>query len=401
MLCNTYGNDLYCQSARLSLPLRQRGTAAAFAVVALMAPSSGSAAPTASPHDVPILKRHVDRERSGATQRPRSEQDQAVVAGWPLYRTERGQEAFNQTMATLQATVGPAPTADHFEGCARLRCQLRLPAMTRDGWLPSGRLWLSPNEYILIVRSPRGGYPNYKRRSPGHMRVFVFHEFHNSTRNTDVYDTISAHRGRVFTPFYLSKPRQDADGKHFVVLVQVAPYDVVSRHAANHGNRGPGIEVAKNPDEALSPLQAKAGVVTAAFMKQAVPKIRVVRHRGAEGLGLLRAYLTYRKSRKNRRVRLPFIEAKRVELSSAKAHLHELIRDRRNAPRPGQGVQKVLEPPKPILISSGTFRQASKPQHPEELSFLQAGVSLSAHRPNADATGLLRHLAALAQNVRW
>ena len=226
MLCNTGRDDQYSQAGRLNLPLCHRGTAAALAVIVLMAPGSGSAAPT---HDVPILKRHVDRERSGATQRPRSEQDQAVVAGWPLYRTARGQEAFNQTMATLQATAGPAPTADRFKGCARLRCKWHLPDIGRDGWLPSGRLWLNANEYMLLVRSPRDGQSNYKRRSRRHMRVFVFHEFHNATRNTDVYDTISSHRGRVFTPFYLSKPRQDADGKHFVVLVQVAPYDVGER----------------------------------------------------------------------------------------------------------------------------------------------------------------------------
>jgi hypothetical protein len=401
MLCNTYGNDLYCQSARLSLPLRQRGTAAAFAVVALMAPSSGSAAPTASPHDVPILKRHVDRERSGATQRPRSEQDQAVVAGWPLYRTERGQEAFNQTMATLQATAGPAPTADHFEGCARLRCQLRLPAMTRDGWLPSGRLWLSANDYMLIVRSPRGDSSNYKRRARRHMRVFVFHEFHNATRNTDVYDTISSHSGRVFTPFYLSKPRQDGDGKQFVVLVQVAPYDVVSRHAANHGNLGPGIEVAKNRDEVLAPLQAKAGVITAEFMKQAVPRIRVVRHRGAEGLGLLQAYLDFRKSRNNQRVQLPFTKAKLVKISSAQAHLSQLVGDDRKPPRPVQLIQRDLTPPSPILVSKDSDRLASVARDREDLVFLQARDFRSAHHPPADVSGLLRHLAALAQNVRW
>ena len=401
MLCNTSGNGQYSQSGRLRLLLYQRSTSAAFAVVALMAPSSASAAPAAAVHDVPILNRHVDRERSGATRRPRSEHDQAVVAGWPLYRTERGQEAFNQTMATLQATAEPAPTADRFEGCARLRCQLHLPAMTRDGWLPSGRLWLSENDYMLIVRSPRGDSSNYKRRARRHMRVFVFHEFHNATRNTDVYDTISSHSGRVFTPFYLSKPRQDGDGKQFVVLVQVAPYDVVSRHAANHGNLGPGIEVAKNRDEVLAPLQAKAGVITAEFMKQAVPRIRVVCHRGAEGLGLLRAYLDYRKLRNNQRVRLPFTKAKPVEVSSAQGHLHELVRDARKPPRPVQMVQRDLTPPQPVLISEGPDRQTSVARDREDLGLLQAGALRSAHHSPADVSGLLRHLASLARNIRW
>ena len=119
------------------------------------------------------------------------------------------------------------------------------------------------------------------------MRVFVLHEFHNATRNTDVYDTISSHRGSVFTAFYLSKPQRDANDHIFAVLVQVAPYDVVSRHAANFGNRGPGIEVAKNFGEPLSPIQAKAGIVIATIIKRAVPHIRVVHHRGVEGLSLI------------------------------------------------------------------------------------------------------------------
>src|SRR5262245_2833610 len=44
---------------------------------------------------VPIKSRNLDVLREEATQLPRGEEDQAVVDGWPLYRTRRGQEAFN------------------------------------------------------------------------------------------------------------------------------------------------------------------------------------------------------------------------------------------------------------------------------------------------------------------
>ena len=71
----------------------------------------------------------MDVSRAGATQLPRSEGDQALVDGWPLYRTERGQQAFNDTMATLSATDGAAPTPTAFQGCAQLECNLALPSV--------------------------------------------------------------------------------------------------------------------------------------------------------------------------------------------------------------------------------------------------------------------------------
>ena len=392
----------------LDLPLRLGGALIFGALSGLAASNACSAAPTAdaAARDVPILQRHADRGRSAAADWPRSEDEQAIVDGWPLYRTARGQQVFNQAMATLEATAGPAPAENLFTSCPQLDCKLQLPAMTPDGWLPPGRLWLGTKKYILIVRSPRDGHPTYMRRPRRHMRVFVFHEFRNGTRNTDLYDTISSHRGNVFTPFYLSTPRQDASGKQFVVLVQVAPHDVASRHAANHANRGPGIEVAKNHDEALSPLQARAGIVIATFMKEAIPSIRAVHHRGTEGRAMLRAYLEHRKSRKARLARLPFTRASQSALSTARASLHGLVhRDRKKA-QPVHLARDDLArdnliPPRPVLVSRGTSSRSTERLTLEAPHVVQADVSLASPRQHRGAADLLRHLAALARNVRW
>lgn len=306
----------------------------------------------------PILERHLNTEREAAADHPRSEQDQVVVDGWPLYRTTRGQEAFNQAMAILQVTAWPPPAQAHFLGCPNLACRLELPRFSPSGWLPAGRLWVSSDEFILIVHSPRlPHHRSYRRRSRRSMRVFVFHEFHNATRNTDVYDTISSHRGTVFTPFYLSKPQRDANGHLFATLVQVAPYDVVSRHAANFGNRGPGIEVAKNRGDPLAPIQAKAGIIIATIMKRAVPRIRVVHHRGVEGLLLLHAYRRHRKTSKDKVVRLPFVRAPTNHLPLARARLADLIHrpgQRRSNP---QVVEAPLKPPAPRLVATGWHRR--------------------------------------------
>jgi hypothetical protein len=187
------------------------------------------------------------------------------------------------------------------------------------------------------------------------MRVFVFHEFHNDTGNTDVFDTISSHSGSVFTPFYLSKPQRDAQGYGFVTLVQVAPYDVVSRHAANFGNRGPGIEVAKNRGDALSAIQAKAGIVLATMISHAVPHIRMVHHRGVEGLAMLRAYQQRRNSLSDRFVRLPFLSAPKHFLPLAGAQLSVLLD---LAERKPMNLRSGLTPPSPQLISTGWHRSA-------------------------------------------
>ncbi len=277
-----------------------------------------------------ILSRHIGASRGRAAERPRREGDQAIVEGWPLYRTERGQAAFNTAMATLAATEGRAPAAATFKSCPDLACELSLPRIARDGWLPAGRIWTSPTDYVVVAHSPRPGSSRSQRRHRGRsMRYFVFHEFHNSSRNTDPYDTISSHSGQVFVPFYMSKQATDARGRRFVVIVQVAPYDVVSVHATNYGSAGPGVEVAANTDDDLQPLQLRAGVLLAAIVTAAAPQLRVVNHRGSEGLALLEAHRerigAVRSRRSGGALALPFVPAPGERIASAGARLADLI----------------------------------------------------------------------------
>ena len=172
-----------------------------------------------------------------------------------------------------------------------LDCNLSLPSLGPDGWIPPGRLWVSGMEYVLFVHSPRlRDGQSYRRRARGDMRYFVFHEFHNSTRNTDTFDTISSHSRSVFVPLYMSKQWTDARGRSFVIVVQVAPYDVVSIHASDKGSAGPGMEVAKNYTDALEPLQGLAGILVATILKTAAPHLQVVNHGGTEGLPMLNEY---------------------------------------------------------------------------------------------------------------
>jgi hypothetical protein len=311
----------------------------------------------AAPDSLAIKDRHLDTARKGATaESPRSEGDQAVVDGWPLYRTERGQEAFNATMATLKATDSASPSARAFGGCIGLECNLSLPRIGADGWVPAGRIWVSPNEYVLIVHSPRlREGQTYRRRSQRDMRYFIYHEFLNSTHNTDPYDTISAHSGTVFVPFYMSKQWTDARGRRFVIVVQVAPYDVVSLHATDKGSAGPGIEVAKNTSDELQPLQALAGVLMAVICKVASPQLAVVHHRGVEGLPMLNAYkrrlAILREQPGAPTVALPFMPANPERVARATAPLHELI-----APRDGSAAIPVANraflPPRDTIISA-------------------------------------------------
>ena len=115
---------------------------------------------------LPIKNRNIEVSRAGATQLPRSEGDQSIVDGWPLYRTERGQAAFNDVMAALKVTRTTAPNPAAFQGCERLECGVSLPALTQDGWIPPGRIWVSPSEYILVVHSPRlRDGQSYRRRA--------------------------------------------------------------------------------------------------------------------------------------------------------------------------------------------------------------------------------------------
>jgi len=308
--------------------LRMRGEFIATLVMALLALPVMVPADASAQSGQTILDRNVDVSRERAADRPRSEGDQTIVNGWPLYRTERGQAAYNATMATLAATNSAPPGANAFRSCFDLDCDFDVPRIGRDGWIPSGRIWISPSDYVLVVHSPRPDRTN-RRRSERSMRYFVFHEFHNSSRNTDPYDTISSHNGRVFVPFYMSKTGVDAHGRQYVAIIQVAPYDVVSVHATNYGSAGPGVEVAKNMTDDLQPLQARAGIVLAHIVKRASPRLRVVNHRGREGLSMLHGYEHWvearRGDRTQRSVALPFQPASASRVAAARGNLADLI----------------------------------------------------------------------------
>lgn len=319
-----------------------------------------AAAQTAELDAAPVRTRHMGALRELAQKQPRSEGDQALVDGWPLYRTERAQAAFNDAMATLQSTRGAPPAPDVFTRCAGLDCNLSLPVMTRDGWIPAGRIWISPADYVLMVHSPRlPAGRSYRRRGARSLKYFVFHEFHNSTRNTDTFDTISSHSGSVFVPFYMSKRATDANGRHFVIVVQVAPFDVVSIHASNRGSAGPGIEVARNLSDPVDPLQNLAGIVVVNIVKAAAPHLQVVNHHGSEGLPMLQAYerrvAVLRAAARSPTVTLPFVAAQDKRLATATARLGDLIV--RPGVSPGLPVaERGIAPPKapaPLLAGAG------------------------------------------------
>ncbi len=348
----------------------RRGSSFAAALLRVGAAALALAAPLAAlrasaetfPHSatqdtLPIKDRHLDTPRKGAAaELPRSEGDQAIVEGWPLYRTERGQEAFNAAMATLRATDSASPAARAFGGCVGLECNLSLPTIGADGWIPAGRIWVSPTEYVLLVHSPRlRDGESYRRRSRRDMRYFVFHEFLNSTHNTDPYDTVSAHSGTVFVPLYMSKQWTDARGRRFVIVVQVAPYDVVSLHATDKGSAGPGMEVAKNTVDELQPLQALAGILIASIAKAASPQLAVVHHRGNEGMPMLNAYkrrlAILREQPRAPTVALPFMPARPERVARATARLDDLI-----VPRDGSAMIPVAQrgflPPRDTIVSA-------------------------------------------------
>ena len=322
------GSAAYRGGGRLALALA--------ALLAAAAPVKGLA--QAARDDAQLVRdRNVDVSRAGATPLPRSEGDQALVDGWPLYRTERGQRAFNDAMATLEATDGLAPAPGAFQGCESLQCHLALPSVGSAGWIPPGRIWVSPREFVLVVHSPRlGEGQSYRRRAGGNMRYFVFHEFHNSTRNTDPFDTISSHSGSVFVPLYMSKEWTDASGRRFVIVVQVAPYDVVSFHATDWGSAGPGMEVAKNMTEELEPLQGLAGILVAAILKSAAPQLQIVNHGGNEGLPMLRRYerrlAALKAAPATPTVALPFVPARAERVAAARSRLEDLIVRRAGSP---------------------------------------------------------------------
>jgi hypothetical protein len=374
----------------------------------LIAAAPVSRAQTARQGAELLRDRNIDVSRAGAAQLPRSEADQALVDGWPLYRTERGQQAFNEAMATLRATDGAAPAPGALQGCAHLECNLALPSVSSGGWIPPGRIWVSPTEYVLIVHSPRlhEGQP-YRRRDSRQMRYFVFHEFHNSTRNTDPFDTISSHSGSVFVPLYMSKEWADARGRRFVIVVQVAPYDVVSFHATDWGSAGPGMEVAKNMTEELEPLQGLAGIVVARILKTAAPQLEIVNHGGNEGLPMLRQYERWLSGRKAHApapaVVLPFVAARSERVAAASGRLEDLIVRRGASPLipiadrgvvPPQTALSASAPlsaqsaslavgPEPTLV--GPIRPAVRPD-PGALPRLVEPIR-PATRPNSGAGG--------------
>jgi hypothetical protein len=241
---------------------------------------------------------------------------------------------------------------------------LSLPRLREDGWIPAGRIWVSPSEYVLFVHSPRleAGHA-YRRRSARDMRYFVLHEFHNSTRNTDPFDTISSHAGSVFVPLYMSKQWTDAKGRTFVIVVQVAPYDVVSFHATNRGSAGPGMEVAKNMTEELEPLQGLAGILVATILKTAAPQLQVVNHAGNEGLPMLAQYERRLELLQHNpgapTVSLPFLPASAQRMASASARLEDLVQ-RRAGSAPIPVAQRAVVPPRYVASSaSPPMRSAS------------------------------------------
>src|SRR5262245_34772394 len=401
--------------ALLPDPLLRAGTAAcrtsavALAVVVLLiAAAPVSRAQTARQGADLLRDRNIDVSRAGAAQLPRSEGDQALVDGWPLYRTERGQQAFNESMATLRASEGAAPAPGAFQGCAHLECNLALPSVSSGGWIPPGRIWVSPTEYVLIVHSPRlhEGQP-YRRRDSRQMRYFVLHEFHNSTRNTDPFDTISSHSGSVFVPLYMSKAWVDARRRRFVMVVQVAPFDVVSFHATDWGSAGPGMEVAKNMTEELEPLQGLAGIVVATILKRVAPQLKIVNHAGKEGLPMLKQYERWLAALKAHApapaVILPFVAARSERIAAAAGRLEDLIVRRGASPLIPIADRAVVPPqtalsasaplsapaallavdPEPTLI--GPIRPAVRPD-PGALPRLVVPIR-PAPRPGSDAGG--------------
>jgi hypothetical protein len=372
-----------------------RAGAVALAVSGPQALAPAGAAEGISQDTLPIRERNIDVSRAGATEQPHVEADQAVSDGWPLYRTDRGQAAFNDAMATLKATDGPAPGREAFNGCVDLACNLSLPAIGAEGWIPPGRLWVSSREYVLFVHSPRlRPGQTYRRRVHADMRYFVFHEFHNSTHNLDPYDTISSHSGGVFVPLYMSKTATDAEGRRFVLVLQVAPYDVVSIHASNKGSAGPGMEVAKNPPDALEPLQGLAGILVATLIKAAAPHLQVVNHQDGEGLAMLGAYqrrLAVLRARPGTAaVALPFVPAPEQRVALATGRLEDLL-----APRAAPPGIPLAERAPLAEAEVAQAKQAPPAAVPEVLHITAASVSQLAEYVRANLARL-KHRPELA-----
>jgi hypothetical protein len=118
---------------------------------------------------------------------------------------------------------------------------------------------------------------------------------------------------------------RDAHGRAFVMVVQVAPIDVVSVHASNMGSEGPGIEIALNTGDTMDPLQGVGAMLAATMAKAAVPRLTVVNHRGEEGRAALRAYETHRRAAGGTRLTVPFTPAAAPQVASATGRLDALL----------------------------------------------------------------------------
>jgi hypothetical protein len=94
---------------------------------------------------------------------------------------------------------------------------------------------------------------------------------------------------------------------------------------------------AKNGNDALEPLQASAGVLISTMIKTAAPQLKVVNHRGTEGLPMLQAYERQVAAARGRgqssAVTLPFVPAALQRVASAEAGLGELIQRRGVSPK--------------------------------------------------------------------
>jgi hypothetical protein len=228
------------------------------------------------------------------------------------------------------------------------------------------------------------------------MRYFVLHEFHSSTRNTDPFDTISSHAGSVFVPLYMSKAWTDANGRRFVMVLQVAPYDVVSIHATNKGSAGPGMEVAKNMSETLEPLQALAGILVATMVTAAAPHLEVVNHQAREGLAMLDAYqrrLAALRARPDApSVTLPFVPALPRRVAAATGRFEDLIL-RRGASPPMAIAERAAVPPQ---AAGPPATRAPGPSLSPLASYLRANLLTLKQLPEL-ATILPQDVAAIAE----
>ena len=158
----------------------------------------------------------------------------------------------------------------------------------------------------------------------------------------------------------MSKQRTDANGRTFVVVVQVAPHDVVSTHATIFGSAGAGIEVASNASDDMQPLQGLAGIIVATMVKAAEPRLAIVNHRGTEGLEMLQAYegrlrRLRNKGRKIPPIKLPFVPVNKRRMAAASGRLAQLIAQPGRSP--SIPVARSTAPPQLV----GPIRPARRP----------------------------------------